>query len=111
MKPVSQFKVMGTSYPVPGIPCQSRGQDGMELPMSAYGDADARMVATSDARFDLVSGLACSTRSSSLPRKIAGKGNLWRWSLLTSGRRSARRRRWRPATKGRSGPGCRAAEP
>ena len=31
MKPVSQYKVIGTSYPMPGIPDKVTGQDAMEL--------------------------------------------------------------------------------
>src|SRR5882672_303489 len=44
MKPVSQFKVMGTSYPVPGIPAKVTGKTQWSCDVNVPGMLHARMV-------------------------------------------------------------------
>jgi hypothetical protein len=44
MKPVSQFKVMGTSHPVPGIPAKVTGKTQWSCDVSVPGMLHARMV-------------------------------------------------------------------
>src|SRR5882672_3218586 len=76
MKPMSQFKVMGTSFPVPGIPAKVTGKTQWSCDISVPGMLHARMVRPATLGSTLISVGVLDKRQ--FPSaEIVGKGNLW----------------------------------
>jgi len=75
MKPMSQFKVMGTSFPVPGIPAKVTGKTQWSCDISVPGMLHARMVRPPTLGSTLISVGVLDKRQ--FPSaEIVGKGNL-----------------------------------
>src|SRR5882724_3564987 len=75
MKPVSQFKVMGTSYPVPGIPAKVAGKTEWSCDVSLPGMLHARMVRPATLGSTLIS-VGVLDKKQFPTAEIVGKGNL-----------------------------------
>jgi len=75
MKPMSQFKVMGTSYPVPGIPAKVAGKTEWSCDVSVPGMLHARMVRPATLGSTLIS-VGVLDKKQFPTAEIAGKGNL-----------------------------------
>jgi CO/xanthine dehydrogenase Mo-binding subunit len=75
MKPMSQFKVMGTSYPVPGIPAKVAGKTQWSCDVSVPGMLHARMVRPATLGSTLIS-VGVLDKKQFPTAEIAGQGNL-----------------------------------
>ena len=100
MKPVSEFKVIGKSYPVPSITGQGYGQDAVELRRHAARDAACANGAASDAWARHWSPLAKSIKNSFPTAEVVKKGNLVavvspnEWEAISAARAVAAGTKW-----------------
>ncbi len=75
MKPMSQFKVMGTSHPVPGIPAKVTGKTQWSCDVRVPGMLHARMIRPATLGSTLIS-VGILDKKQFPTAEIVGKGNL-----------------------------------
>jgi nicotinate dehydrogenase subunit B len=99
MKPVSQYKVIGTSYPVPGIPDKVTGQTRWSCDVTLPGMLHARMVRPATMGSSLIS--AGAVDKTKFPRSdVVRKGNLLavvspnEWEALSAAQSVAAGTKW-----------------
>jgi nicotinate dehydrogenase subunit B len=103
MKPVSQYRVIGTSYPVPGIPDKMTGQTQWSCDVTLPGMLHARMARPATLGSTLIS-VGTLDKKQFPTAVVVGKSNLVAVVSAMSGRPPAQRVPSLPPPNGATGP-------